>query len=127
VIWRNTDTATLAYSAPPGTHVILDATDTSQLTAKPSAGGCAITVTNTASGILKPLVARVDASCNVIADPEASAASAVGTRPVRARPVGTARAARSGCCSAEAAPGQSFAMVLVVGALLRRRRRITAS
>jgi len=121
VIWRTSGGGPLSYSAPPGTHVILDATDGAQLVAKQVGTGCTVTVTGADSGAQKPLVATVDASCTVTADPEAAAASAIGTKPARGRP--RTRSPRSGCCGAEAAPGQSGAMVIVVGALLLRRRR----
>jgi hypothetical protein len=120
VIWR-TGGGTLSYSAAPGLHVILDATDTAKLDAKKSGASCAVTVTGADTGAQKPLSATLDASCNVTLDPEAAAASAVGTKPARARPGN--RSPRSGCCGAEAAPGQSGAMILIVAALLLRRRR----
>ncbi len=121
VIWRTSASGSLSYEAPPGTHVILDATDGAQLSAKKSGAGCAVTMTGADTGAQKPLVATLDASCAVTADPEAAAASAVGTKPARTRP--RTRSPRSGCCGAEAAPGQSLAMIFVVGVLLLRRRR----
>ncbi len=120
IVWR-TGGGT-SYTAPPGTHVILDATSGAQITAKKSGAGCVVTLAGDEAGVQKPLVATLDASCAVTADPEAAAASAIGTKPARARPQ-AARSPRSGCCGAEAAPGQSGAMILVVGALLLRRRR----
>jgi hypothetical protein len=121
VIWRTSGGGTLSYTAPPGTHVILDATDGAILTAKQSGAGCVVALDDAESGAQKPLVATLDASCTVTPDPEAAAASAVGTTPARSRP--RTRSPRSGCCGAEAAPGQSIAMIFVVGGLLLRRRR----
>jgi hypothetical protein len=122
IIWRTRAGSALSYAGAPGTHIILDATDASQISAKPASGGCAVSVTGADSGTQKPLVATLDGSCTVTPDPEAAAASAVGTKPARARP--RTQAPRSGCCAAaEVAPGQCGAMVLVVAALLARRRR----
>jgi hypothetical protein len=123
IIWRTSGSGPLSYTAPAGTHIVLDATEGAQVSAKKAAQGCAVTITD-GGATLKPVVATVDAACSVTLDPEAAAASAVGTR---ARGTSTrgkgARSPRSGCCGAEAAPGQSFAMIFVVGGLLARRRR----
>ncbi len=125
VVWR-TGSSALSYSAAPGLHVILDATDTAKLEAKKSGATCTVTVTGADTGAQKPLSATLDANCAVVLDPEAAAASAVGTKPARTRSGRSGpgnRSPRSGCCGAEAAPGQSGAMILIVGALLLRRRR----
>lgn len=123
IIWRTSEGGALAYAAPPGTHVVLDATAGSQLTAKREGDQCAVTMTGGAdAGALAPIVATLDAECNVTLDPEAAAASAIGTKPPRRA---RGRSPRSGCCGAEAAPGSSFAMAFVVAAVLlmcRRRR-----
>jgi MYXO-CTERM domain-containing protein len=69
-----------------------------------------------------PLVFSLDASCNVVEDPEGPAASAAHTRPAGAQH--GSRSPRSGCCGANAAPESPLAMaVVVVGVLVRRRRR----
>ena len=69
-----------------------------------------------------PLIFALDASCNVVEDPEGPAASAAHTRPEGSHH--SARSPRSGCCGAQAAPDSPLAMaVVVLGALLRRRRR----
>jgi hypothetical protein len=123
IIWSTKGTSSLSYTAPAGTHIVLDATEGAQVSAKKSGAACAVTVGD-GTGALEPVVATVDAACNVTLDPEAAAASAIGTRAkgTSSRKKG-ARSPRSGCCGAEAAPGQSFAMIFVVGGLLARRRR----
>jgi MYXO-CTERM domain-containing protein len=99
--------------------VILDATEGAEVTAKRDGDGCAVNVSGGTGG-MKPAVVSLDAQCAVTLDPEAAAASAIGTKaPRRVR----ATSRRTGCCGAEAAPGTSFAMVLVVGLVLRRRRK----
>jgi hypothetical protein len=124
VVWSTSHNA-LTYSAPPGTHVILDPPDAmATVTARPDAKGCTVSVAGGGTLPARPLVINVDAKCGVALDPEAPAASAVGTRPPRTKP----RSPRSGCCGAEATPGSAIAMTLVVVGLLlhthRRRARI---
>jgi hypothetical protein len=129
IIWATGGDGAVSYTATPGTHVVLDATEGSQITGTKSGNGCAMSV-SAGGGAMKPVVALVDADCKVTLDPEAAAASAIGTKAKgTSRKGGGARSPRSGCCGAEAAPGQSLAMVLVVGAILgrRRRRRATAA
>jgi hypothetical protein len=128
VIWRTRGSGALDYSAPPGTHVILDPPDaTADVTAKRSGDGCAVHVTGGGKLPAQPLVVTVDDSCSVKLDVEAPAASAIGTR-VRGTKGGSSsggsvRSPRSGCCGAEAAPGSSFAMAAIVAAILLGRRR----
>jgi MYXO-CTERM domain-containing protein len=126
VIWRTSGSGALQYTAPANaTHVVLDAPDGGALTATTDGANCKVKVDG-AGAPGKPLVAMLDAQCKVTLDPEAAAASAVGTKARRGGPPsggGSPRSPRSGCCGAEAAPGQSFAMALVVVALLARRRR----
>jgi hypothetical protein len=123
IIWRTQGSGPLAYTAPPGTHVILDPPDTTaKVIAKRDGSGCAVRVTSAGKLPARPLVIALDAQCNVALDAEAAAASAIGTRAPRAR-TGGMRSPRSGCCGAEATPGSSSAMALVVVALLLRRRR----
>jgi hypothetical protein len=122
VVWRTSGGGGVSYEGPPGMHVVLDATDGSQVTATKSGNACAVSV-SAGTGDAKPVVATLDADCKVTMDPEARAASAMGThaRGTSSKSRG-AHSPRSGCCGAEAAPGQSLAMVLVVGGLLNRRR-----
>src|SRR5690606_23670592 len=114
----------LAYSAPPGTHVILDPPGvTSGVSAKRDGAGCAINVRR--GGVLPahPLVMRVDETCKVALDLQAPAASAVGTHPPRTR----THSPRSGCCGAQTTPGSAFATsAIVLAMLLRSRRRASA-
>ncbi len=120
VVWRTGGSGALSYVAPRGaqvTHVILDARGA--VTAKLDGDRCAVQV---ADGGKTPAVVTLDDKCNVADDPEAAAASAVGTRPAASHG-GGARSMRSGCCGAQAAPGSSIAMTLVVLAMLISRRR----
>jgi MYXO-CTERM domain-containing protein len=126
VIWRTSGSGALQYTAPANTtHVVLDAPDGGALTATSDGANCKVKVDG-AGAPGKPLVAMLDAQCKVTLDPEAAAASAVGTKARRGGPPsggGSPRSPRSGCCGAEAAPGQSFAMAFVVVAFLAQRRR----
>jgi hypothetical protein len=111
------------YVAPANAmHVILDAPEGGTLKATRDGNNCKVTIDGNAKTLGKPLVAMVDANCALQVDPEAAAASAVGTKARRAPPA--ARSPRSGCCGAEAAPGQSFAMALVVIGIVLRRRQL---
>ncbi|HEY5946936.1 MAG TPA: hypothetical protein VIV40_15640 [Kofleriaceae bacterium] len=124
IVWRTSGSGTFNYSAPPGTHVILDPPDVNaDVTAKRDSNGCALHVTGPGKLPARPLVISVDAQCGVKLDVEAPAASAIGTRAPRTRPSGNARSPRSGCCGAEATPGSAFAMTIVVLAILFGRRR----
>jgi MYXO-CTERM domain-containing protein len=126
VVWRTTgEVGPLAYAAPSSQamHVVLDALDGGELTATREGEGCKLALGGAASGTLKPLVAAVDPQCAVTLDPEAAAASAIGTKARRATRA-SSRSPRSGCCGAEATPGSSFAMALVVVVMLVRRRRV---
>lgn len=117
VVWGGSG----GYVAPANAmHVILDAPEGGTLKATQAGGNCKVTIDGAGKALGKPLVAMVDAHCQMQVDPEAAAASAVGTKARKAPPA--ARSPRSGCCGAEAAPGQSFAMALVVIAIVRRRR-----
>jgi MYXO-CTERM domain-containing protein len=131
VVWRTSGSGAFSYTAPANAmHVVLDAPEGGQLTATAAGGNCSVKVDG-AGPPGKPLVAMLDAQCKVTVDPEAAAASAVGTRAQRGSSPstggGSPRSPRSGCCGAEAAPGQSFAMALVVVGILARRRRRRAS
>ncbi len=118
IVWRTSGGGGFSYKAGTGTHVILDAIDGANVTGKRDGDTCALTVSGEGE-TMKPVVITVDAACAVTMDPEAAAASAIGTKPKRVR----ATSRKSGCCGAEAAPGTSFAMAFVVLALLWRRRR----
>ena len=118
VVWKTGDGA-LAYTAPPGTHVILDASDANAtVTAKQHGNACAVSVKSGGSLPARPLVVTLDSACRVALDAEAPAASAIGTRPPRAK----ARSPRSGCCGAQATPGSSLAIALIVLAGVLRPR-----
>lgn len=113
-----------SYSAlANATHVILDAPEGGTLKATRVGDNCKVTIDGAAKTLGKPLVANLDGNCEIKEDPEAAAASAVGTKARKAPPV--VRSPRSGCCGAEAAPGSSFAMALVVIAMVIRRRGAT--
>jgi len=128
VVWRTKAAAgSLAYAAPKAaamTHVVLDAPEQSgkaTVTAKVDGERCAVAVSAGGDVPARPLIVTLDASCNIVADAEAPAASAIASRPSHAA---DARSPRAGCCGAEAAPGSSFAMAgVVLGFALRRRRR----
>jgi hypothetical protein len=126
VVWRTQRGGPLDYSAPPGTHIILDPPDaTAEVTARRDGTSCTVHVTGGGKLPARPLVITVDAACAIKLDAEAPAASAIGTRAPRTKAGGRggARSPRSGCCGAEAAPGSAFAMAFVVLAILFRRRR----
>ena len=129
VIWRTSGDGTLTYSAPPGLHVVLDAGDRdghATATAKPGKTGCAVSVAPGGPLAARPLIVNVDASCNVVEDPEGAAMSAAHTRAAGSHGR-SSRSPRSGCCGAQAAPASPLAMsVVVLGMLLRRRRMLRA-
>jgi MYXO-CTERM domain-containing protein len=120
VVWRTQGRGSLHYSAPPGTHVVLDPPAAMvDVTARPAGTACAVQVEPGGRLPARPLVVTLGASCQVALDREAPAASAAGTRPARSKP----HSLRSGCCGAEATPGSAAAMALVVLAILHGRRR----
>jgi hypothetical protein len=124
VVWHTGGKDRLAYRAPPGTHVILDAPEqngNATVTAKREGDACAVEVAPGGSLPARPLIVALDAQCNATLDPEAPAASAAGTRPGRSAQV---RSPRAGCCGAQAAPGSPLAMALVVLAFVLRRRSV---
>lgn len=122
IVWPTKPGAAFRYTAPKGTHVILDAPASVAIAAVPAGDGCAVEVTSGGAITARPVVIALDASCGVTADPEAaSASSAIGTRP--APPAGSSRSPRSGCCGAQSTPGSPIAMTLVVLAIVLRRRR----
>jgi hypothetical protein len=125
VVWRTSGSGTLSYQAPPGTHVILDAPDAqASITAKRSGDNCAVSVTGGGSIPARPAIIGIDASCNVTLDPEAPAASAVGTKPRKAAGV---RSQRPGCCDTGSGPASPLALSLLVTGVLRRPRRAATS
>lgn len=121
IVWPTSSASAFSYTAPPGTHVILDGPASTAITARPAAGGCAVDVAASGALTTRPAIVTLDASCAVTPDPAASsAATATGTRP--APPSASARSPRSGCCGAQSTTGSPIAMTLVVLAILFRRR-----
>jgi hypothetical protein len=115
VVWRTRGTGALAYSAPPGTHVVLDAPgSTVDVTAQRNGTSCSVRVTNGRALLARPLVLTLDAACAVVLDAEMPAAPANQANAPRA----TVRPPRAGCCSAEPAPVSTLALALVVLAIL---------
>ena len=125
VVWRTSGSGTFTYRAPHGTHVILDAPDKTgmaTITAKREGEGCVVEVAAGGSISARPAIVTLDAQCNVTADPEAPTTSSLaGTKPTASS--SRVRSPRSGCCGAQAAPGSSIAMTIVVVAVLWRHRR----
>jgi hypothetical protein len=112
-----------SYTTPPGIQVVLGGPAAASVTAKHVDGGCSVDIKDGGSMKGPPLIFTLDASCNVVDDPEGPAASAAHTKPAGSHSSG-ARSPRSGCCGAQAAPSSPVAMaVVVVAALVRRRRR----
>ena len=124
VVWPTAPGRAFHYTAPAGTHVILDAPPAATITAKPASGGCAVDVTTGGAITARPAVVVLDAACAVTADPAAaSAASAIGTRPAPPRGAAGAHSPRAGCCGAQTTPGSPVAMTVVVLAIVLRGRR----
>lgn len=117
IIWRAG-----SYTTPPGIQVVLDGPPAAAITAKHVDGGCGVDIASGGSLKGPPLIFALDASCNVVDDPEGPAASAAHTRPAASRAAGS-HSPRSGCCGANAAPDSPLAMAVVVVAVLVRRRR----
>ena len=140
----------LRYRGPAAArHVVLDGPTgaDAMIAATRDGDGCAVTVATSGAGTKissRPRVFALDAACAISAD--AALASAVGSAPVvdagpltpiepidampdgpSTGPTTSPRTARSGCCGAEAAPGGSLAMSVLVGlawlGLGARRRR----
>ena len=129
VVWPTGDK--LSYTAPPGTHVVLDAPEVAGMatvTAVRSGSACTVTVTPGGSTPARPAIVTLDAACAVVVDPSsASVTSAVGTRPPPIRS-SSGRTQRSGCCGAQTTPGSPIAMsLIVIGIVLRRRRAMPSS
>ena len=130
VVWPRKPGAPLEYRAPRGKllHVILDAPVTagkSTVAARADGADCVVRVS--AGGDLPghPAIVQLDDACAVALDPEAERAAAGGTQPPP-RPVPGSPSKRSGCCGAQASPETPLASAMLVGALLRRRRRVGA-
>ncbi len=111
----------LAYTAAPGTHVVLDAPDHAAVTAKPAAGGCAVVVAPGGT-FVPPVVFSLDAGCRLTPDPEA-VAGATATNAVTKPSAARVRAPRAGCCGAQSGPASPVAGGMVVLGLLGRPRR----
>jgi uncharacterized protein (TIGR03382 family) len=127
IVWPTRGGA-LAYRAKPGTHVILDAPSLggfSTITAQRDGDACRVKVTPGGATPAQPLIATLDARCAIAIDPATSTAtSAIGTKASRVpRGASEPRSSRAGCCGAQATPGASIAMTLVVLALVLRRAR----
>jgi MYXO-CTERM domain-containing protein len=126
VVWRAAGSGPFSYAAPKSnatTHVILDAPEQAgkaTVAAHADGDNCAVTVTPGGDTPATPVIVTLDASCNVTADVEAAASTTTVSRPSR---VSEPHSARGGCCGAEAAPGSSAAMALVVLAFATRRRK----
>jgi hypothetical protein len=120
VVWPLEPASAFTYRAPKGTHVVLDAPDKVAITATTDGDDCSVSV-KSGGDVGAPAIITVDEACKVAIDPEAAnAASALGTKPPPIRKQATAR--RSGCCGAQTTPGSTFAIAIVVGWLLVRRR-----
>lgn len=125
VVWPTGDT--LSYTAPPGTHVILDAPQLAgmaTITAKRDGNACSVSVTPGGTTPARPVIVTLDAACAVVVDPaSANVASAAGTKPP-GRPSASVRTKSGGCCGAQSSPSSPVAMsVIVIGIVVRRRRR----
>ncbi len=125
VIWRTDGEGALAYSAPPGTHVILDApAPMVDISASRDGRNCAVRVTAGRTLPARPLIVTIDATCAVALDAETAPASASRAQV----PHASLRSPRAGCCDASAAHGSTFTIgALVLASLLRRRRRYGAT
>ena len=107
------------YHAPKGKAVTHVALDGGAIAAKADGDGCAVTVQGSGE---RPAIAVVDEACAVTPDPAApSAATAIQGKPAAMPNAGKRR---GGCCAAEASPGASAGMTLVVLPVLLRRRRV---
>jgi len=109
--------------------VILDAPELggfATISARRDGDACSVKVTPGGATRVQPLIAILDESCAITADPATTNAdSAIGTKPSRA-PRGGApepRSSRAGCCGAQTTPGSPIAMSLVVLAIVLRRRK----
>ena len=128
VVWRaSSGTSPFTYTAPRGskvTHVIFDAAfATSAITAKADGDHCAVQVGGRGSIPSRPAVLVLDDHCAIAQDPEAPSQSAISTHAPASSPHDV-RAARSGCCGAQATPSSPIAIaVVVIGMVLRRRRQ----
>ncbi len=124
IVWP-TGRGALTYRATPGTLVVLDAPalgGLATITAHREGDACAVKVTPGGPTPARPLVATLSPSCAITIDPAtASAGSAIGTKPSRA-PRAEPRSSRAGCCGAQATPGSTTAMTIVVLAVALRRR-----
>jgi hypothetical protein len=120
--------STVTYTAAPGTHVVVgapqSATGRSDVTATANGGGCDVTVTpHSGDGGLdaKPLVIKVDASCNATEDPSQNGFTPPsGNDPPPGSSVGDLR---GGCCQGGRASDSLAPMLLVALAMFARRRR----
>ena len=129
VVWRTGGKGKLAYAAPPGTHVVLDAPEQggmASVTATKQGDACAVEIAPGGGIPARPVIVHLDAQCNVANDPEAPAASAAGTRPSSGSAARKVHAP-AGCCGAQTTPGSPAAMALIVCAIVWRRRRVASA
>ncbi|HEY0190122.1 MAG TPA: hypothetical protein VGC42_03315 [Kofleriaceae bacterium] len=129
VIWPTKPTTTLVYKAPKGkavSHVVLDAPATdgkATVSARPDGDSCLVTIAAGGTTRATPLVATLDDSCVIAADPE-EPRGASGERKPKAAPVrAKSEVRRSGCCAASGAPASPLCFGAAVLALTLRRRR----
>ncbi|MEO7094639.1 MAG: hypothetical protein ABI175_15385, partial [Polyangiales bacterium] len=69
VVWPTKPGAAFSYTAPAGTHVLLDAPPSATIAAKKAAAGCAVDVTTGGSVTARPAVFSLDAACVLTMDP----------------------------------------------------------
>ena len=125
VLWRRAEPAgdaPLVVPVRPGAAVIvLDAPErdgNAQVVAHRKGDACELAITAGGSFAARPLVVAVDDACTVHDD-----AVTTGAAPApRATPRPGVRSPRSGCCGAQAAPGASPVLALLVLAAILRRR-----
>lgn len=127
VVWPKEASKALTYRAPRAagmTHVVLDApalAGKATVVAKADGDACAVTVTPGGVTAAAPVLVTLDDKCAIAADPEELQGSGE-RRPVPVRSRTNVR--RGGCCDVGGAPSGSLALAaLVLGVVLRRRRR----
>ncbi|MEO8548454.1 MAG: hypothetical protein ABI678_00700 [Kofleriaceae bacterium] len=120
IIWRTKGSGTLAYSAPKGLHVVLDAPDKSNVTAVADGASCKVTIAPGGT-IVAPAIFSLDAACKVTPDPESVGGPAPNTLTKPAQP--HARQPHAGCCGTQSGPASPVATGALVLGLLRRPRR----
>ena len=130
VIWRTPGTTAntpLAYTAPPGMHVALDAPEKdgkATVTAKPAGKDCLVEITGGGELRSLPVIMTLDSACKITPDPEPVAGS---TAPTLTKPSSShVRSPHGGCCGAQGGPS-SPAMAGAIALLWmwpRRRNKL---